>query len=94
MKCNFISSFIPTPTIREGRNQPHSIYKLKIYNSDDKIDSLIDEFEKLYTYKYTHVSNMPGKIEDILHIASEYGIVCIDGRTNKFIADFCSRQIK
>lgn len=90
----FVTYNLPIPTLNFEPKLPHSVYKLKIYKSTDVIPSLISEFEMLYNQKYTHVANMPGKIDEILYIAKDYCIVCIDMRLNKFVAEFCSKNIQ
>ena len=87
MRFTFVSDYIPLPEIRFTKLPPNGGYKIKIYRNDNKIDSLRHEFEKLYRDKYTHVVNIPGKYEEILRIAQHFGIVYLNSRTVKYVAE-------
>jgi hypothetical protein len=90
-KCNFKSTYIPQPQEKDIILEKFD-YKLRLYTAKDQIQSIRDEFEKLHENKYTHVANMPGNMKEILNIAKQYQIICLDTKLNKRIADHCSKS--
>ncbi|AQN78616.1 ACH96234.1 GrBNV gp62-like protein [Kallithea virus] len=92
LETYFISSYIPKPQPRIMPNKPNDSYKLKTYKNGDTIESLSREFQRLYEQKYTHVANVPGRLDDILQVAYEYKLICLDGRMLKYVAEYCSES--
>lgn len=94
MKCNFTSTYIPIPNDTfTSVLTPHTEYKLKRYKLGETVDSIRNEFESLYSQKYTHVTNMPGNFNEIILTAKHFNIICLDARMQKYISDYCSRRI-
>lgn len=90
---DYISSYVPMPEplINKPRRYPiDTPTKMKTYHNDEQIGCLYVEFQKLRELKVTHVCNMPGKFIDIVNIGRQFGIIALDQRIHRYIADKCS----
>lgn len=95
MKLKFQSNYYPTPSIIKLKVlTPSSNYKLKRYPMGASIMSMRHEFETLHREQYTHIANMPGRLDEILRNCQHFSIVCLDRRMPKFISEFCSKNIE
>lgn len=94
-KLKFQSNYYPKPSIITSKVNAHSRkYKLKRYPMGASLMSLRHEFEILHRERYTHIANMPGRLDEILRNCQHFSIVCLDRRMTKFIAEFCSKNIE
>lgn len=95
MKLKFQSNYFPIPdAITLKVDKPPSTYKLKKYPIGSTIMSIRHEFEMLHREQYTHIANMPGRLDEILINCRYFSIICLDYRMNKFVAEFCSKKIR
>lgn len=86
----FYTSYVPECNYVFEKKSLNKTYKLKKYPNNISINSLRHEFETLVDQDYTHVTNMPGNIQQILKLANHYGIVYLD--IDKYVADYCSKN--
>lgn len=85
-----ISSFIPLPSIEPDVMPTNEGFKVKMYSHTSQISSIRNEFETLHHQNYTHVINMPGKLDLIISTGKYYNIICLDNRLTKYISGICS----
>lgn len=94
MKLEFQSTYYPVPGILTSKvEKPLPVYKLKVYPTGTVLLSMRHEFETLHREQYTHIANMPGRLDEIMRNCKYYSIVCLDQRMTKFIAEFCSKNL-
>lgn len=85
---------MPADEHSEKKTQPKTTeMKIKIYQDDDIISSIRSEFEQLYTNGYTHVVNMPGKLDYIIPLARYFKFVYLDHRLIRYISDRSNADI-
>lgn len=94
MLPHYTSSYVPLPTnISIKRiNNDNNNYNIKIYTSDDVLfisSSIRAEFEKMFYKNYTHVANMPGPFRELLINSKNFGLILMDPRMIKHVADLC-----
>lgn len=90
-ELDFCSLRIPIPepiTIQKPNLKKNS--KIKRYKITDKVLDVYRELERLNRQGYTHVANMPGKLNEIFYYAQRMHIIVLDKHLVKYIADYCT----
>lgn len=91
----FYSPYIPAPKIHIDKNvTPRNEFNIRYYPRNSTIQSLITEFEEMHRNNITHFANMPANLNHIMQFCKHYGIVCLDRRMGKYVADKCSLSIE